>query len=213
MPRARSRKRARAALHIIDGMAVTSSQRGSCGAVRPPRRPARARRGCEFRVLATPPGGRPDPFLEPNRPCLPTDARGPAGIGKTIESKIVQIVNRGRDRGLTKRKAQIPAGVAKFLRLPALGPGTARRIWQELGITTVEELRKAAEAERLQAAGGWVRRQRNASSRRSTRSRRRSWCCSPSRLAVRAVVGVLTAPSGERRGLRSKLQFAGAPRR
>jgi DNA polymerase (family X) len=76
------------------------------------------------------------------------------GIGKTIESKIVQIVNTGEIEALTKRKAQIPAGVAAFLRLPALGPKTARRIWQELGITTVEELRKAAEAERLRTLPG-----------------------------------------------------------
>jgi DNA polymerase (family X) len=76
------------------------------------------------------------------------------GIGKTIESKIVQIVNTGEIEALTKRKAEIPEGVAEFLRLPALGPKTARRIWQELGITTVEELRKAAEAERLRTLPG-----------------------------------------------------------
>jgi DNA polymerase (family X) len=76
------------------------------------------------------------------------------GIGKPIESKIVQIVDTGEIEALTKRKAQIPAGVAEFLRLPALGPKTARRIWRELGITTVDELRKAAEAERLRALPG-----------------------------------------------------------
>jgi DNA polymerase (family 10) len=76
------------------------------------------------------------------------------GIGKTIESKIVQIVNTGEIEALTKRKAEIPEGVAEFLRLPALGPKTARRIWQDLGITTVEELRKAAEAERLRTLPG-----------------------------------------------------------
>jgi DNA polymerase (family 10) len=76
------------------------------------------------------------------------------GIGKTIESKIVQIVDSGEIEALTKRKATIPPGVAEFLRLPALGPKTARRIWQELGITTVDELRKAAEAERLRTLPG-----------------------------------------------------------
>ena len=76
------------------------------------------------------------------------------GIGKTIESKIVQIVDSGEIEALTKRKATIPPGVAAFLRLPALGPKTARRIWQELGITTVDELRKAAEAERLRTLPG-----------------------------------------------------------
>jgi DNA polymerase (family 10) len=86
--------------------------------------------------------------------ALAGQAKDLPGIGKTIESKIVQIVNTGEIEALTKRKAQIPAGVAEFLRLPALGPKTARRIWQELGITTVEELRQAAEAERLRTLPG-----------------------------------------------------------
>ena len=76
------------------------------------------------------------------------------GIGKTIESKIVQIVDTGEIEALTRRKEKIPAGVAEFLRLPALGPKTARRIWRELGITSVEELRKAAEAQRLRGLPG-----------------------------------------------------------
>jgi DNA polymerase (family 10) len=86
--------------------------------------------------------------------ALDGHAKDLPGIGQTIESKIVQIVNTGEIEALTKRKAQIPAGVADFLRLPALGPKTARRIWQELGITTLEELRRAAEAERLRTLPG-----------------------------------------------------------
>ncbi|HEU4943315.1 MAG TPA: DNA polymerase/3'-5' exonuclease PolX [Gaiellaceae bacterium] len=86
--------------------------------------------------------------------ALEGEAKNLPGIGKTIESKIVQIVETGEIEALTKRKARIPAGVAEFLRLPALGPKTARRIWQELGITTMEDLRKAAEAERLRSLPG-----------------------------------------------------------
>ncbi len=55
------------------------------------------------------------------------------GIGKTIEEKIVQIVEHGEIEALAKRKATIPAGVVQFMRLPGLGPKTAARIWQELG--------------------------------------------------------------------------------
>jgi DNA polymerase (family 10) len=40
------------------------------------------------------------------------------------------------------------------MRLPGLGPKTARRLWKELGITTVEGLREAAEAHRLRDLGG-----------------------------------------------------------
>ena len=67
------------------------------------------------------------------------------GIGKTIEGKIVEAVNDGEVHALTKRKAEVPAEVAVFMRLPGLGPKTARRIWQELGITTVDGLRAAVE--------------------------------------------------------------------
>ena len=86
--------------------------------------------------------------------ALAGEAKNLPGIGKTIEAKIVQIVESGEIEALTKRKAKIPAGVAEFLRLPALGPKTARRIWQELGVTTMADLRKAAEAEQLRALPG-----------------------------------------------------------
>src|SRR5919198_5222617 len=81
-------------------------------------------------------------------------AKSLQGIGKTIEEKIVQIVDDGEIHALTKRKATVPAEVAKFMRLPGLGPKTARRIWQELGITTVSDLKEAAEAQRLRDLTG-----------------------------------------------------------
>ena len=76
------------------------------------------------------------------------------GIGKTIEGKIVEAVVDGEVHALTKRKAEVPAEVAVFMRLPGLGPKTARRIWQELGITTVEALRAAVEAGQLRGHAG-----------------------------------------------------------
>ncbi|MDX6369768.1 MAG: polymerase, partial [Gaiellaceae bacterium] len=76
------------------------------------------------------------------------------GIGKTIEEKIVQVVEDGEMHALTKRKKVIPAEVVTFMRLPGLGPKTAARIWQELGVTTIEELKRAAEAEQLRTLAG-----------------------------------------------------------
>ena len=55
------------------------------------------------------------------------------GIGKTIEEKIVQVVEDGEMHALTKRKKIIPPEVVSFMRLPGLGPKTAARIWHELG--------------------------------------------------------------------------------
>jgi DNA polymerase (family X) len=76
------------------------------------------------------------------------------GIGKTIEGKIVEAVNDGEVHALTKKKAEVPAEVAVFMRLPGLGPKTARRIWQELGITTVDGLRAAVESGELRGHAG-----------------------------------------------------------
>jgi DNA polymerase (family 10) len=76
------------------------------------------------------------------------------GIGRTIEEKIVQAVEDGEIHALSKRKAEVPVEVASFLRLPGLGPKTARRIWHELGITTVDALRAAAEARQLRGLAG-----------------------------------------------------------
>ncbi len=44
--------------------------------------------------------------------------------------------------------------MATFIRLPGLGPKTARKLWQELGITTVADLRGAAEAQELRKVAG-----------------------------------------------------------
>jgi DNA polymerase (family 10) len=76
------------------------------------------------------------------------------GIGKTIEEKIVQIVETGEIEALAKRRKRIPPDVVSFMRLPGLGPKTARRIWLELGVSTVDGLRAAAEEERLRTLTG-----------------------------------------------------------
>jgi DNA polymerase (family 10) len=86
--------------------------------------------------------------------ALDGKAKGLQGIGKTIEGKIVEVVDDGEIHALTKRKAEVPPEVATFMRLPGLGPKTARRIWQELGITTVATLKAAAEAGELRGHAG-----------------------------------------------------------
>jgi len=76
------------------------------------------------------------------------------GIGQIIEEKVVQIVEDGEIHALTKRRERVPEGVVSFLQLPGLGPKTAARIWHELGITTLDELRDAARAQRLRTLTG-----------------------------------------------------------
>ncbi|MBA2383660.1 MAG: DNA polymerase/3'-5' exonuclease PolX [Actinobacteria bacterium] len=86
--------------------------------------------------------------------ALEGKAKNLSGIGKTIEQKIVEVVETGEMGALTRRKAIVPEEVVKFMRLPGLGPKTARRIWKELGVTTLAELKQAAEQERLRGLTG-----------------------------------------------------------
>ena len=75
-------------------------------------------------------------------------------IGKTIEAKIVEVVETGDMEALAKRRAEVPGEVSSFMRLPGLGPKTAARIWRELGVTTLVELKAAAEGEQLRTLCG-----------------------------------------------------------
>jgi DNA polymerase (family 10) len=86
--------------------------------------------------------------------ALQGSAKELPGIGATIESKIVEMTETGSMSALEKRRAEVPAEVRQFLRLPGLGPKTAARIWRELGVTTLEELRVAAEQQRVRTLQG-----------------------------------------------------------
>jgi len=86
--------------------------------------------------------------------ALDGKAKDLSGIGKTIEEKIVQIVETGKIEALAKREERVPPDVVQFMHLPGLGPKTARRIWQELGVETLDDLKKAAETEQLRTLTG-----------------------------------------------------------
>jgi DNA polymerase (family 10) len=76
------------------------------------------------------------------------------GIGKTIEAKIVQVAEGGEIEILAERRKLVPGEVVSFMQLPGLGPKTARRIWRELGVTTLEGLRDAAATQQLRTLRG-----------------------------------------------------------
>ena len=86
--------------------------------------------------------------------ALQGSAKELPGIGATIESKIVELTETGSMAALEKRRAEVPAEVRQFLRLPGLGPKTAARIWRELDVTTLEGLKRAAEEQRVRALQG-----------------------------------------------------------
>jgi DNA polymerase (family X) len=77
-----------------------------------------------------------------------------SGIGATIEGKIVEYVETGDMTALAKLRDRMPPGLVEVMHVPGLGPKTARRLWQEVGITSLEELAAAAESQRLRGIPG-----------------------------------------------------------
>jgi len=78
-----------------------------------------------------------------------------AGIGRTLEEKIVALLQTGDIPSAVKLRAKYPAGLLEMTRLPGLGPKRARRLFDELGIDSLEMLRAAAEQQKLRDVKGF----------------------------------------------------------
>src|SRR4051795_2430519 len=77
------------------------------------------------------------------------------GIGKTLEEKIMALLDTGTIPAVEKLRAKFPPGLVDMTRLPGLGPKRARRLYDELGIDSLPALREAAEQERLRGVRGF----------------------------------------------------------
>ena len=76
------------------------------------------------------------------------------GIGKTLEEKIVTLLETGEIPSAAKLKRKFPVSLVEVTRVPGVGAKTARRTYDELGVTNLEELRAAAEAHRIRELKG-----------------------------------------------------------
>ncbi len=78
-----------------------------------------------------------------------------AGIGKTLEEKLLALLDTGTIPALEKLRGKYPPGLLEMTRLPGLGPKRARRLFTELGIRSPAELRAAAEGQHLRGLKGF----------------------------------------------------------
>ena len=76
------------------------------------------------------------------------------GIGETLQGKIVDLVETGEIPAAAKLKAKFPASLVEVTRIPGLGAKTARRLFDELGVASLDDLRAAAEAQKLRDVKG-----------------------------------------------------------
>src|SRR5919108_4927814 len=76
------------------------------------------------------------------------------GIGKTLEQKIIALLETGEIPSAAKLKQRFPPDLVEVTRVPGVGAKTARRLYDELGVSSLDDLRAAAEQERIRALRG-----------------------------------------------------------
>jgi len=77
------------------------------------------------------------------------------GIGATIQEKVIALADEGAIPAAVKLRARFPAGLIEIMRLSGLGPKRARRLFDELGVDSLDALRQAAQARRIRSLKGF----------------------------------------------------------
>jgi DNA polymerase (family X) len=78
-----------------------------------------------------------------------------AGVGKTIAEKIDALLETGSIPSADKLKQRIPAGLVEVTRIPGLGPKRAKLLHDQLGVSSIEDLRRSAESGQLKDVRGF----------------------------------------------------------
>lgn len=83
------------------------------------------------------------------------ELRSIPGVGEAIAEKLSELLRTGKLAYLERLRAEVPSGVLELMRLPGVGPKTARRFWVELGISGPSEISAAIAAGRLGGVKGF----------------------------------------------------------
>jgi DNA polymerase (family X) len=76
------------------------------------------------------------------------------GVGKTLAEKIAALLETGEIPAAVRLKAQFPPTLIEVTRVPGVGAKTARLLFEELGVASLEDLKTAAEAEKVRDVKG-----------------------------------------------------------
>jgi DNA polymerase (family X) len=77
------------------------------------------------------------------------------GVGKAIAQKIIEVLETGRSRNLEELQAEFPPGIIELMKVPEIGPKTLVRLYRELGVKDLEELKQAALQHRIRDLKGF----------------------------------------------------------
>lgn len=71
------------------------------------------------------------------------------GIGDGVARRIKELLETGTIAEAEQLRGGLPPGLIDLMNLPGIGLKTAQQVWKERGITTIDELEKAAQEGRL----------------------------------------------------------------
>ncbi len=77
------------------------------------------------------------------------------GVGATIQEKVLALADDGVIPAAARLRAKFPPGLLELTHLPGLGPKRARKLFEELGIDSLQALRTAAEEQRIRTLKGF----------------------------------------------------------
>ena len=77
------------------------------------------------------------------------------GVGKSIAATIEELLDTGESKVLMELRESLPRGVPELMELEGVGPKLAMRLNQELGVTGIDGLEKAAKEQRIRALKGF----------------------------------------------------------
>ncbi len=77
------------------------------------------------------------------------------GVGEAMAKKIEELLTTGKLGYLEKLRSEVPAGLVEILRVPDVGPKTAMVLHNDLGISSIEELKEAVLGHKLHGIKGF----------------------------------------------------------
>jgi DNA polymerase (family X) len=77
------------------------------------------------------------------------------GIGETLKEKITTLVTTGKLPFYEDLKSKTPPGLLEMLRLPGVGPKKVKALFDQLGIDSLEKLKKACENDEIAGQKGF----------------------------------------------------------
>ena len=76
-------------------------------------------------------------------------------IGKDMSAHIVELVQTGALARLAEVSAEVPRSLVQLVKLDGVGPKKAKKLWESLGVTTIDELEAALKAGRVESLEGF----------------------------------------------------------